>query len=499
MKRDRGMRRCLWWLSCFLVAGSSVLQAGDWLIVGPRALGMGGAGVAVTRGPLAAYWNPANLAAGSTKLIGVSLPLTASYSAPGRVIRKIDAIYDELKDVDFHQLESQVFGGTTPFNDAAFVDDLHRFLRVVATELPELDQDGEGLVASASGELGFQFGRFALSARAFGYGGVRALLDLSSLGLAFGSDMSDIVGSGQDRTGQLSASGQTLADQLAAAFGITQDQAEEFVYQAEQAGVDTANATAQDLLRRIVEGTTSGGTTLENFITRNDSGIKSRALGVTEIGLSYAFSVLGGRLAVGGTAKAMLGVTHTKGFGLSDLEEGGDVFSQITEKRNRKESLRVGFDVGATAQPIDLVSVGIVARNINQPKFAAVGGDYELDPQVRCGVALYPTDWLTLAADMDLTKNRSEALPGYCSQVIGGGAELNLLYVFSLRGGVSKNILKDEGLTVHFGLGVHAGPVRLEAAAAVSTETTKLQSGGNKLRVPDHAQAALMVEVAIDL
>src|SRR6187200_1784428 len=36
--------------------------AAEFVIVGPRAMGMGGAGVAVTTDALATYWNPAGLA-----------------------------------------------------------------------------------------------------------------------------------------------------------------------------------------------------------------------------------------------------------------------------------------------------------------------------------------------------------------------------------------------------------------------------------------------------
>ena len=36
-------------------------EATPWHVMGPRAMGMGGAGVAVAQGPLASYWNPAGL------------------------------------------------------------------------------------------------------------------------------------------------------------------------------------------------------------------------------------------------------------------------------------------------------------------------------------------------------------------------------------------------------------------------------------------------------
>src|SRR5437868_4988811 len=42
------------------------VHATEFAIVGPRAVGMGGAGVAVTTDSLATYWNPAGLAMSQT-------------------------------------------------------------------------------------------------------------------------------------------------------------------------------------------------------------------------------------------------------------------------------------------------------------------------------------------------------------------------------------------------------------------------------------------------
>ena len=44
-----------------LLSFSLSLTAEEFHIVGSRAMGMGGAGVAVTRGVLSTYWNPAGL------------------------------------------------------------------------------------------------------------------------------------------------------------------------------------------------------------------------------------------------------------------------------------------------------------------------------------------------------------------------------------------------------------------------------------------------------
>src|SRR6187200_1812181 len=49
-------------LVLLLLAIAAQGLAAEFVIVGPRAMGMGGAGVAVTTDALATYWNPAGLA-----------------------------------------------------------------------------------------------------------------------------------------------------------------------------------------------------------------------------------------------------------------------------------------------------------------------------------------------------------------------------------------------------------------------------------------------------
>lgn len=69
----------------------TISPAVEFVIVGPRAVGMGGAGVAVTTDSLATYWNPAGLALSQT------IDVRAQASAQG--IDRLD-ILDTLEDID---------------------------------------------------------------------------------------------------------------------------------------------------------------------------------------------------------------------------------------------------------------------------------------------------------------------------------------------------------------------------------------------------------------
>lgn len=65
---------CIVVVACTLIA-SLQASAVEWATVGARAVGMGGAGVAVTSDAYATYWNPAGLA--MTKTIDIRVMFSA--------------------------------------------------------------------------------------------------------------------------------------------------------------------------------------------------------------------------------------------------------------------------------------------------------------------------------------------------------------------------------------------------------------------------------------
>ena len=108
-------------------------------------------------------------------------------------------------------------------------------------------------------------------------------------------------------------------------------------------------------------------------------------------------------------------------------------------------STAFGLDIGAIYRPSSWLRFGLVAKDINQPTFKAPGGgELQLGPQVRGGVAVNPYSSLTLTADVDATANKT-FVPGVKSQVLSLGAEQTVLSEFlSFRLGAFKN-MKDAG------------------------------------------------------
>jgi hypothetical protein len=89
------LRTSIWIIICFflsLVATPAV--AVEFAVVGPRAAGMGGAGVAVTTDAYATYWNPAGLA--MVKSMDIRIQGTGQVTGRDGIINALD----DLKDFD---------------------------------------------------------------------------------------------------------------------------------------------------------------------------------------------------------------------------------------------------------------------------------------------------------------------------------------------------------------------------------------------------------------
>jgi len=482
------------------LAIASAARGDNWVVLGPRAMGMGGAGVAATRGSLATHWNPANLAIEWDRWtteerpfrFDAMIPASASVTVAGDVLENADALYDRVKDLDWNAIEQDLDDG-----GGFDTNNLRTLLAAIATDAPRLNQHGEGVLGDAGGGLSVHIWRFGVSALAEAHMAGRTLADLSVSGLALGDEgIAGIVGAGNDRSGAFTnPSSQAFADSLVATYGIAQNQAEEIVYQAEQAGVDTGSATAQDILGDVVAATTAGGVTTAEFITNNDSGINTRSILMNQFGVAYAQPLFDGQVAVGVNLKMVYGITQVSSLRLRTLEDGSGVVEELFDDDDRKESWRFDADAGVTVHPFEFLSVGIAGRHLAQPRFDAVGGDYEVDPQVRAGVAFFPTSWLTLALDCDVTRNASEGLPGYASQIAGAGAEFLLFRTLALRAGISKNLANAESPVVHAGLGLDLWGFHIEAAAESALDTQPIETDGSDVRIPEHLGASVLLGV----
>ena len=290
-------------------------------------------------------------------------------------------------------------------------------------------------------------------------------------------------------------------------------QADHLVFLAEQAGVDLNSTGFREMVEDILEATSdSAAGSSGEFITANQSGVEVSGIFVMEYVASYSQPLKDwfdssplDTVSIGASFKVMNARTFFSPFALSSLEDfegvGGDLLTEAREET----SMNIGLDLGLLAQPLDWLSLGVVGRNLNSPSFDfARAGDYELDPQVRMGVGVYDlSPGLVLAADLDLTRNHTDALPGYDSQHLAAGFEYSLPgweNVF-LRGGMSKNLAGGEDAAFHFGLGFSLADVSFDLAAMVTPGFTEVDRGtdGRPLELPERAGLSLMIGCQIPL
>jgi hypothetical protein len=146
----------------------------------------------------------------------------------------------------------------------------------------------------------------------------------------------------------------------------------------------------------------------------------------------------------------------TKGvvFGSSLKYVRGGVTTGQSTAMSTAEALNQGLDLSsAKSGAFDLdvglmmdmkrVRLGLTARNLRQPRFADTAGTaITLKRQSRAGIAVMPTNGLTLAMDVDLD---TVDLRGDLRRMIAFGGESRLNRRVAVRGGVRWNLKVDNG------------------------------------------------------
>lgn len=122
------------------------VRALEWHTMGARAVGMGGAGVALAQGPIAAYWNPAALGRPSTNAYGLQIPFGVHAALTGSVIEGAK----NLKKVS----DACASGGTCTDAD-------------VRSALNKLNDPGNGLRVDAGFGADFKAGKVGVFLNGF--------------------------------------------------------------------------------------------------------------------------------------------------------------------------------------------------------------------------------------------------------------------------------------------------------------------------------------------
>ncbi|HVC08587.1 MAG TPA: conjugal transfer protein TraF [Elusimicrobiota bacterium] len=148
---------------CCLFAAVSPALAVEWQSFGPRAMGMGGAGVALAQGPVASYWNPAGLGQVENPS-GFELPVGAQASINGSLIQGVK---------DLNQLNGCLGSGGN-YTNCGFSSTTQANAAIQNT-LNELGGGGANLDGGVGAEL--KLGRLVLFVNDLFYAGEGASID----------------------------------------------------------------------------------------------------------------------------------------------------------------------------------------------------------------------------------------------------------------------------------------------------------------------------------
>ena len=134
---------------CAVILAAASAHAEEWQAMGPRALGMGGAGVALSQGPVASYWNPASLGLATENAYGFQMPIGFHAALTGPVI----AGANDLKNLNNACSTNPPGPGCTQAN--------------VNSTLAELNNPADGLRVNANAGGDFKIGKLAFFANGF--------------------------------------------------------------------------------------------------------------------------------------------------------------------------------------------------------------------------------------------------------------------------------------------------------------------------------------------
>jgi len=483
----------------FAAVGASAMEGP---FVGPRALAMGGTGVACSDDYTAQYYNTAafgffgygdadgaRVASDNNDLQRKDWGMGLDATAGAHVIGNLGKYLNDVLKIDVDKLENL---GQTGNQDAKVLADAMRAL----SALSGFDENRDVILADANAGFGMRIGHFGIGVRTFGQAlGQLQDLDTTHIGIELSSGNSVVD---QINATQAVPSGYTRtkldSDQVATLTTILQkdpnattsisDAIDRIDHSLQQAGIPDAAIDGVIAQLNTLMDSSLGNLTFG----QNETKLRMVGLAVVEFPVTYGYA-FDDHWSIGGSVKYMMGRVYGLSIPLFNTSNGKSFSDYLSDaEQDYKTSSNVGVDLGLMAR-WSMLQVGLTGRNLNAPQFKAPSGfkDQRLDPSLSAGLAFIPFTTLTIAADADLNQVDS-VLQGREYQRVGAGLEWNILHTLALRGGVSKNIAESDDPTLYSaGLGINLWAMRIDLAGQATPET--IDYDGTK--VPMEARASL--------
>ena len=413
-------------LTALMLVSASSLHAIKFETLGYKSIAMGGAAVASSSGSLATYNNPALLS---------KAPYSVEVSLGGGV-----SAYDHGVGASIKALE-----------DTGFIDTVDKVSQDIDSITPE---DKSVLVEGTDVMLGMNGQSVTLAPQAY----IGAQISNFGFGLFSGSD--------------------------ATVTAIVDENHKNLYFEAKDQNGDTAyydvikyDPNNPDDPSAHVTKAQYESSSVEYAINNELTYLNVQGAALAEIPIAYGhnFETNLGNFMVGGALKYMEAITYTEILKIDESDDGHSV-----KKDNRSSNF--GIDLGFAYQPsfsYDL-TFGLVAKNLNSPKFDFYNGEkYTVDPLIRTGVAYTIFDSLEVAADLDLTRNKTFN-DEVDSQMFGGGINyepFKSIFALSLRGGMMYNLDTDDkaGLVYTAGIGIGVKWFQIDISGQTSGKSSTVQ------------------------
>lgn len=238
-------------------------------------------------------------------------------------------------------------------------------------------------------------------------------------------------------------------------------------------------------------------------VKNNTSKLIVKGANIAELGAAYGRELpFAPGLYLGGALKLMNAQVGYADYAvMQNNNDQGNIVDKL--KDGATKSSNFGVDIGALwdlDRAFDGMAlkprVGLVGRNLNNPKFrrpasaaaAGLAGKFAVNPQVRMGASISPFPWWNIAADLDLTRNLTP-VDNAASRQFGIGNEFNVFnrswLNIPLRVGLMRNTAETSaGNVLTLGAGLNFLHVVVDASAAVSGKRVVTESQGKETKIP---------------
>ncbi len=498
---------------------SLALHTEQWQILGTRPMGMGGAYVAMAKGPIAQYWNPAGLAQKSTQTFsGLEIPCGVGIEATGGILDNVTKITEVAKQIE------NIRNSEILTNQDLGPQEVSAFMKSLAL-LEDINKKDSGALVEIAGGVNLKLSKLAFSINNFTSVGLNPWIDTLNIGIV-NTTVGENIPSASTQTPTTPVLAEAAGNLTQAINIVGFDNIKKIVCGTSDClsskGITDANSLANTLVnsatttisqelileasKEALKYAEGSAAVIQNYaanggnFSANTSRLDVVAASFNEAAIGYAkyLSFLPG-LAIGGNIKIIQGNITSKRFYILEEEKTRDVFKDVLE--NKKTSVRPAVDIGLLWDVNERFKkipfspkLGFTIRNINSPKFDASYGDkYQLDRQIRMGLALSPFSWWHFAADIDITKNKT-AVDGFKSRQLSVGTEINILnrksFNLPLRLGFLKNLAEDSSKTIYTaGIGLTFAYLHIDLAAGISSGKQNIDNH----KYPEKAQAVASV------